>query len=159
MIINLKTKHVKKPHRGEKATHQEKPTPYNPWKYLQTHHPQIQVKYEHLPHNQCAKTNGKTIIIDKTLNQAQRRSVLMHELIHLERGTNHINIKEEKQVDKIAATRLIELNQLIKALCWTGGKITQETADELWVDYYTLTTRIENLNEEEINYIFNELEI
>lgn len=129
----------------------------NPWEKLVTHHPHVRVEYQTLPGNQCGKTNGHTIILDKNLSQAQRRSTLMHELIHLERGIFTCNHKEEHIVDKISAVRLIELDNLVEALLWTGGKVTQEAADELWVDYYTLEKRIENLTSKELEYLVESL--
>lgn len=91
------------------------------------------------------------IHMDRTMGQAKKRSVLVHELMHVMRGRPPIGEaakrQEEHQVSVAAARLLIPLDALIKTLLWTTSN--HEAADILWVDYYTYVTRINNLTEPE----------
>ena len=83
------------------------------------------------------------------LNRQQRRSVLAHELVHVERGTEHVDDREELLVDSIAARRLVTLLDLRDALRWTQGRVDGETADWCWVDLRTIEARIGALTDDE----------
>jgi hypothetical protein len=94
----------------------------------------------------------ESIWLDRSLNQAQRRSTLTHELIHRERGdeagctpwhTRH----QERLVDAEAARRLIPLDALVEVLLWTVD--TGEIAEALWVDPRTVHARLRDLSDAE----------
>src|SRR5687768_6775491 len=66
------------------------------------------------------------IYIDSRLRQGERRSTLVHETVHVERGDAHIpcatdwhDRKQERAVDVEAARRLVPLAPLADALAWT----------------------------------------
>lgn len=67
-------------------------------------------------------------------------------------------LKEERIVDRIAANRLIELDQLIDVLAWNRYRVDDETAEDLFVDLRTLKIRVENLTDDERGLIDRELE-
>lgn len=86
------------------------------------------------------------ILLRDGLTAAQERSVLTHELIHLERGAFPIWAiqREETIVCRIAARRLITLDHLADALVWCHDE--HEAADHLHVDVPTVLARIESLS-------------
>lgn len=82
------------------------------------------------------------ITLTTGMTQAERRSTLTHELIHLERGqcSPEHDRREEAAVNRLAAKRLIPIERLAEALAWSGDP--SEVADELWVDVPTLEARL-----------------
>ncbi len=136
---------------------------YHPWRTARIDHSQIPIaSTELLPAHLSGDTDGRSIRLCGSLNQAQRRSVLAHELVHIERGSEHTDSpheeQEERRVDEIAARRLIELDDLIEALVWTRGQPNSECAWELWTDVHTLTVRVKTLTADEREYIDREIE-
>lgn len=86
----------------------------------------------------------RRIEIAEGLLQVERRCVLAHELVHLERGpcAGH-HAREESAVDHEAARRLITLEALTTALLWSQDE--HELADELWVDVAMVRARLAGL--------------
>lgn len=97
--------------------------------------------------------HDKTITLDPDQGQAQRRSTLAHELVHVERGpwADGHEDREERVVDQLAARRLIGIRQLGEALAWSHD--LAEAADELWVDEATLQIRLKHLHPSERHYL------
>lgn len=77
----------------------------------------------------------KTIWIAKGMRQRQRRAVLRHELVHLDRGevfsNAHFRDREEAAVEQETARMMISLHALCDALRWTRD--AYQLADELHV--------------------------
>lgn len=98
----------------------------------------------------CDVTSG-SITLNPGQTQAERRSTLTHELVHLERGQVPACPiaagREEQAVNAEAARRLIPLEALIDALLWSYDE--HELADELWVDLDMVRARLDNLTDEE----------
>lgn len=90
------------------------------------------------------------IVMDKRIeSQAERRSVLCHELAHalrgdLPTGSAVLDAKQEATVTKWAARQLIELTALLDALRWSLS--IGEVADELWVSEELVRTRLDHLH-------------
>jgi hypothetical protein len=85
-----------------------------------------------------------TISLRRGLDQAQRRSTVLHECLHVERGPMPMGLaaKEEHQVRKLAAQELLPSVVAIgDALAWSQGDL-EGAADELWVDVHTLRDRL-----------------
>lgn len=76
------------------------------------------------------------ISLRRGLLQAERRSTLTHELVHLERGPlpehDVLDAREEVAVECEAARRLISTLHLVWAPQWSPDE--HELAEELWVD-------------------------
>lgn len=110
-----------------------------------------------LPHGTDAKTHwpSRTVIIDVDLRQAQRRSAICHESIHIERGPvpDHpvLAAREEAAVEREAARRMIDIHDLGEALAWSLSMA--ETAEELWVDLDLLEARLTHLQSAETHYL------
>lgn len=97
--------------------------------------------------------HDKTITLDPDQDQAQRRSTLAHELVHVERGPVDCRYRhrEERYVDAVAARRLIGIRELGEALAWAHD--LAEAADELWVDESMLRARLAHLHPAERHYL------
>lgn len=88
--------------------------------------------------------------------QRERRTVLAHELIHLERGATVCDAREEAAVEQEAARRLIPIDELASALAWTRN--VDELAEELWVDAALVRCRMAHLHPSERHYLRRRLE-
>ena len=122
---------------------------YHPWRQLRRHHDVTVEVHADLPPGIDGFTDGARIWLRRGLTQAQRRSVLAHELVHVERGTENVDDREERLVDSIAARRLVSLLDLHDALRWTQGRVDGETADWCWVDLRTIEARVADLTDDE----------
>lgn len=95
----------------------------------------------------CIATTPPRISLRRGLLQAQRRSTLTHELVHLERGplADHavLDAREEEAVEREAARRLIPLDRLVWAMQWSRDEY--EVADKLWVDVDIVHARLRSL--------------
>jgi hypothetical protein len=93
----------------------------------------------------------RTVLVRGGLTQAERRTVVTHELIHAERGDETTCPKTERRVDHEAARRLIDLDDLADTLRWALGP--EEVADELHVTPDTVMARLSTLTPAEKQYI------
>lgn len=100
----------------------------------------------------------QTIWLCRTLTQAERRSTLTHELIHVDRGLAPVvhRAREERLVDVLAAQQLIPLPNLLHGLQWTNDDY--ELAEELWTDVHTVRVRRQNLTPSERAWLADRVE-
>lgn len=134
---------------------------WHPWRVLNIEHSDIDVSCRHrLPDQIMGLQRGARIWLCRTLNQAERRCTLTHELVHRERGPlpadRDAAAREERIVDEIASRRLITLPSLVDALRWS--RHPRELADQLWVDEPTLQTRMVTLDPIEVAELEHRLE-
>lgn len=96
---------------------------------------------------------SQTITMHPRLLQAERRSVLAHELEHVARGPfpGWAREREEETVNAAAARKLIDIRRLGEALAWSTD--AHEVADELWVDVPTIEARLRHLHPAERHYL------
>ena len=122
---------------------------YNPWDHLRTTFPRVRVEFARLE-GRCGETNGRDVIrLDKRLLQVERRCTLAHELVHLEAGEGRAcSAAREREVNRIAAARLVQFEALVKAARWARSPI--ELAEELWVTTSMLEARCETLTASEL---------
>lgn len=101
----------------------------------------------------------RTLTLAPGLLQAERRSVLAHELEHVARGPAPLwaMALEEEAVNAAAARKLIKLQDLGEALAWSHDPA--EIADELWVDVPTLRARLRHLHPAERAYLRQRLDL
>ena len=122
---------------------------YNPWEHLHAAFPSVRVEFARLD-GRCGETNGRDLIrLDKRLLQVERRCTLAHELVHLEAGEGRAcTPSREREVDRIAAARLVPVEAPVKAARWARDPI--ELAEELWVTPSMLEARCETLTASEL---------
>lgn len=132
---------------------------WHPWRTLAEHYPHIAVSCDHvLPRGVAGLIKGNTIWLCKSLTQAERRSTLTHELIHVDRGIAPVihRAREEHYVDVLAARRLIPLPALLRGLQWTNDDY--ELAEELWTDVHTVRVRRQTLTTAERDWLADRVE-
>ena len=95
----------------------------------------------------------KTITLHPDQDQAQRRSTLAHELEHVRRGpcAPHLQPREERIVEQLAARKLVGIRELGEALAW--ARDLDEAAQELWVDLSIVQARLDHLHPSERHYL------
>lgn len=99
---------------------------------------------------------SRTVVLDRTLSQRERRCTLAHEIVHVERGDEcRQTAKVETAVHLVASRRLITLEQLAAGLAWT--KDQRVLADELCVDDVTLEVRLAHLSLDEQDIVAGRL--
>lgn len=100
-----------------------------------------------------------TISLRRGLNQAERRSTVLHECLHVERGPVPLGMArgEEVRVEKEAARLLMpDIKVVGEALAWAHD--LGEAADELWVDEQMLRVRLQHLHPAERGWLKQRLE-
>lgn len=132
---------------------------FSPWHYLADHHPNVRVIRTRLPGPHRGCTDGRTIWIDDRLCQVQRRVVVCHETIHIERGIIPADALEERRVDLLTAERMIAIDDLVDALRWHRHPTADALADALWVEPTTVRTRVDHLSGIELAHIESELDL
>lgn len=125
---------------------------WHPWRALRGM-PGVTIQWRRdLPVGLRAATDGQQIVMSSRLLQRERRAALAHELEHI----RHCRIvdcthRDEAFIRQAAARRLIDIEQLARALVWTQN--VEELAEELWVDVDTVRTRLEHLHPAERHYL------
>lgn len=122
---------------------------WNPWRAV-ARRPDVTVVYGDPGEGNVGVVDleARVITLCPSLLQDERRSTLTHELVHLERGTPcGPGDPEEREVARLAATRIISLPALIEAVKWSDH--LEEQAVELWADEDTVQARLRHLTERE----------
>lgn len=100
-----------------------------------------------------------TISLRRGMTQAERRSTVLHECLHVERGPVPVGMadREELRVEKEAARLLMpDIKVVGEALAWSRD--LAEAADELWVDEQLLRVRLQHLHPAERGWLKQRLE-
>lgn len=96
-------------------------------------------------------TDARTIVINTQLTARQRRSTIVHEIIHALRGDTDDNPEAEAIVARDTARELVPLVALVNALARSSN--ISDLLDSLDVDHGVLRTRIRNLTDDEASAI------
>jgi hypothetical protein len=114
---------------------------YHPWLHLRSL-AELVIHWARPSADAPGATDGGTVIwLDPRLLQVERRCVLTHELVHVERGHRGCQPPAvETLVRRETALRLISLEALLEQARWTREFV--EMAHELWVTEQILTDRI-----------------
>lgn len=94
----------------------------------------------------------RTVWLHDDLTSAERRSTLVHELVHAERGDvpcgdDALDARQEARVEREAARRLLPIDVLADVVTWAVDP--HEAAAELDVDVDVLTARLSSLTRAE----------
>ena len=116
----------------------------HPWRALRDLD-HVRVGWQPLTGRRRAMTDGvQRIWMDTRLTQAERRTALAHELVHIEHGHEGCqDARTEVWVHQEAARWLIPLESLVDALLWARNE--GEIADELWVTPDLVAARFDGL--------------
>jgi len=125
---------------------------WHPWRHLRTLDG-VELRWRDTERVGCYNHRSGVIEMATGMTQAERRSTLTHELIHVERGPvpPQCRDEEERIVERLAARRLIPVVALGEAMAWTPHM--DVVADELWVDLPMLWARLDSLDLEERAYL------
>lgn len=88
-----------------------------------------------------------TISLRRGMSQAERRSTVLHECVHVERGPVPFGLvgKEEERVCRQVARELLpNVRAIADALAWADWDLV-DAAEELWVDEDVLRCRLESM--------------
>ena len=131
---------------------------YHPWREARSRE-HLRIEFTRLPDGRRGCIRGNQVTINTADDQAQRRCTITHELVHDERQVfprdRVLRAREEATVERIAARRLIMLEQLVDTLRWT--REPREAAAELWVDVPMLVAFVRSLTDEERRWLHGEL--
>lgn len=103
---------------------------------------------------------AQRITLRRGMTQAERRSTVMHEVLHAERGQvpRGLAAREELRVWKESARLLLpDLEAMADAIAWSQGDV-DGAADELWVCPDTLRVRLKYLHPAERGWMKSRLE-
>lgn len=136
---------------------------WHPWRYMAEQFPHFVIctSYE-LPPGVRGLVKGERIWLCRTLDQAGRRTVLSHEIGHIERGMpiyprHHLYTRrEERIVDQIAARRLIPIAKLVDAMKWS--RHPAELAEALWTTPRMVECRLNSLDPIEVAQLEHQLD-
>jgi hypothetical protein len=97
---------------------------------------------------ECGVTDfeASTVSLRRGMTQAQRRTTVLHECLHVERGPVPVGLagREELRVEKETVRLLMpDLGEIAEALRWSHD--LHEAAEELWVDEQALRVRLAHL--------------
>lgn len=133
---------------------------YSPWRAL-SRLPHVTLAVTRLPRGKAWwLPTEDAIVLDDRLGRVERRCALAHELAHAEAGdvalcagpdAPRLALRQERRADRIAAERLIALDDLVDALLWARSQ--GETAEQLDVEVNVLHTRLTLLAPAEHDYI------
>jgi hypothetical protein len=127
---------------------------YEPWGHLLSLGQGVTLSVESTPGDKpawwCPVSDH--IMLRPDLNRIERRSHLAHELAHRDLGhgvhphdadAERTIAREERHADELAARRLVTLDALITALCWSDE--ASEIAEALGVTPHLLDVRVESM--------------
>lgn len=125
---------------------------YDPWEHAAAL--KVRILFRSLPDGVWGAWHlpSRTVLLRRGLTQSERRATLAHELVHVERGDScRQDQRAEAEVHAVAARRLIPLELLCDAACWSGELDT--LAEECWVDAETMRVRLATLTDEEREHL------
>jgi hypothetical protein len=127
-------------------------TLFHPWRMLREM-AHVTLRWHDGGHLGWCRHSTQEVSIQNRLTQAERRSTICHEILHLQRGPGICGYSddEEKLIDRDAARLLIDIHDLGKAMQWSSNY--DEMAIDLWVDRATVQTRMDNLHPAELHYL------
>lgn len=129
----------------------------HPWRRLRALGDAWRLVWRDLPEDTFGYTHfpSRTIVLAKGMSFEERRCTVLHEVRHVERGPASVCsvVAEEATVDRECARLLLpSMEQIVDALVFHHGDY-EATAEELWVDAWTLEVRLSTLHGLERKYL------
>ena len=136
--------------------------PYSPWGDAAARHPDV-----HISAADCHPARGawvpeaRVILLDRRLRRTERRTVLAHEIAHVDlghrpTGRRWFDRRQEREANRLADQRLVPLDALAGALRW--ALCAEEAAHELDVTVDVVRRRLAALTDGEKTWIEGRLE-
>lgn len=124
----------------------------DPWRVLARYGPRLHLVRWDIPELGRFYPDSRCIVVRAGLTLVEERSVLWHELVHVETGDltcddPWLSGKQEAGCVREAARRAIPIESLALAKCWSDD--VHELADELKVIPSMVTTRLSYLHPSE----------
>jgi hypothetical protein len=142
---------------------------FDPYDHLERL-PDVRVVATPLPDGEmgCYVHDSRTVHVDPRLTAVEERCTVAHEGVHAERGdtclladaaspdAGRLELRQERDVHRIAASRLLVLEALADVLARTHG--LAEAAEEAGVDEDTLWHRLQALTPHESAHLAERIE-
>lgn len=101
---------------------------YDPWDDARERYPDVHIDWRtHIePFHGMWVPEQRVILIRKGLTRAEGRCALAHELAHIDTGDDPTDMcwfadRQETAADKLAARRLISIDELAAVMLWTSN--------------------------------------
>ena len=130
---------------------------YNPWRDVGDRHPDVIIlRTDCHPARGAWVSDAQVILLERTLDRAERNTVLAHEIAHVDlahsmTGRKWFDGRQERQADALAADRLVDLDDLADALLW--ALCPEEVAEQLDVTVAVVRRRVHALTADQKAYI------
>jgi Zn-dependent peptidase ImmA (M78 family) len=135
---------------------------YSPWRDAAARHPDVHIARVDL-HPACGAwvASEGVILLSDRMDRAERNTTLAHEIAHIDlghrsTGRRWFDQRQERDADRLAATRLVGLDELAVTLAW--ALCPEEVAAALEVTVAVVRRRIRALTDLEKAYISERLE-
>lgn len=134
---------------------------YSPWRDIAARHPHVHVgRHDLRPARGAWVPDEAVILLDHQLRRHERRTVLAHEIAHIDlghrpTGRRWFDRRQEDEADRLADLRLIPLAALADALRW--ALCAEEVAHELDVTVDVVRRRVARLTDDEKHWIDDRL--
>ncbi len=118
---------------------------YNPWLDAARRYPEVHIEWHPIaPAHAFWSRRDDVIMVDEHITRAERRCALAHELAHMDAGDRPTDLcwfaaRQETNADKLAARRLVDIDELAAAMRWTDDP--REIAEHLEVTLSVLALR------------------
>lgn len=130
---------------------------YDPWRDAALRYPGVHIEWHDIwPCHGAWHPETDVILVDQAISRAERRCALAHELAHMDTGDRATGVcwfaaRQETAADRVAARRLIEVEDLGRVLRWSSDR--REIAELLNVSLNVLAIREANVTDDEYAYL------
>lgn len=128
---------------------------YDPWRDAASRHGDVIIRRTScLPARGAWIEGARVILLERSLRRPERNAVLAHEIAHIDlehrmTGRLWFDRRQERDADRLAAARLITVEDLAEALRSVDGGGPAEVAHELGVPVDVLMRRVRALTDDE----------
>lgn len=130
---------------------------YDPWRDAASRYPHVHIEWHDIwPCHAGWHRETDVILLDENITKAERRCALAHEIAHMDTGDSPTELcwfgaRQETDADRLAARRLIDVDDLARALRWSRDR--REIAELLEVSLNVLAIREVDFTDDEYRYL------